>query len=166
MTTRCAVIVVASLGAAGCGQDPPDHREGALGGLGGELVCFIYPADGFASIFVGDSHWLEVYLPAYGPDLWGRGTAYFGYQDQQVCRYALPGAAVRVQYGGALIGDPGCDDCTAGYRALFVEGLDFPAGEACSERSLDCDPANCRTVEASSAEALAVWCQSPDEAAP
>lgn len=160
MTTRWAVLVVAGL--AACDPDPPSSSRGASGPLDDDVACFIYPSDGYASIYLGDHHWLEVYLPPFGPDLWGRGTAYYGFEDDLTCRYGLPGVAVRVQYGSTLVGDPECDACSTRYRALFVEGLEFPAAEACTG-GIGCDASQCRPVAAASAEALYMWCDSPED---
>ena len=63
----------------------------------------------------------------------------------------------------ALVTDPGCDGCANRYRAVFVEGLDFPFGEACASDLPGCDPSSCVTVASATAESLHMWCDSPEE---
>ncbi len=160
MTTRVGLLVV---GLAACSSYPPSSTRGASGALDDEVACFIYPSDGYASVYLGDNHWLEVGLPDFGPDVWGRGTAGYGLEDSSSCRFGVPVISVRVQYGSELVGDPECDGCSTRYRALYVEGLDFPAAVSCGASGVECDPGECRVVESASAEALYMWCDSPED---
>ncbi len=126
-----------------CDPNPPHHARGATGLLGETPACASFVSSGFALVNLGEVASLEVGLPTY-PDVWGRETAFFG-EDEGVCHYRLDGIVARVQFG-ALNED--------GYRPMFVEGLDFVAGDGCDD---DCDPA-CRPVAAASADALYLWC--------
>ncbi|MEZ4366674.1 MAG: hypothetical protein R2939_10360 [Kofleriaceae bacterium] len=160
--TRAPAGALALLLLGACGVNPPADIHGASGDLdASDPACFIYPAEGYASIYLDDDATLEVTLPPV-PDVWGRGGAVYAELDDDACAYAVDLGGVRVQYGSEAIGDPDCDHCSTRYRALFVEGLVVPETRACSG-GFGCDGSECRTVAPARADRFAVWCDSPDE---
>ncbi|MCA9675294.1 MAG: hypothetical protein H6709_18060 [Kofleriaceae bacterium] len=148
-------------GLLACSPFPPAETRGAHGALDGhDPFCTIYPQDGYAAVDL-DGFRLVVTLPPY-PDRWGRGQASLTEVDDALCEYGAGGSAARVQYGQP-IEDPTCDGCSSRYRALFVEGLDFPGSDRACAVGFSCDTSVCRATAPASADRYYVWCDSPED---
>jgi hypothetical protein len=153
------VLGVAALTLGACSNAPPHDVSGARGVLtDGDPYCAIYPADGYASLQIGE-YWLEVTIPPE-PDVWSRGGASLSYGDDIGCLYGVGFSGARVQWGSEAVRDPDCDQCSTRYHALYVEGMSFPGGSGC-----DCT-GDCRDFAETHADRYYIWCDAPDEFTP